>query len=444
MFVFITPISMNKPKKRGIMLHFNKKIGYYFACFVVLFEFTVYLSNDMIMPGMPQVTKEFHANISDIPLSFTVYLLGGASLQLFLGPLSDSLGRRKLMLLGSLIFLICSIFLANSSTIEEFILIRFFQGMGLCFIGVIGYSSIQEMFPEKEAVVLISIMSNVALIAPLLGPLLGGIYVEYFHWRGIFIITSTFALISAIGLYLYMPETAHLRYSKNSKPEKKPDLSILPKLSFHNIYRVFTKILKNKVFLSGCIMAGLNAMPILVWIAISPIILMEKSMFSPAMYGVSQIPVFGGILISTLFVSKLVKVFKLTKIVQIGSIVMLCSIIFMGIASCIFKNNVLILIIPMSIYGIGLGSYSASMFRLVLFSSNESKGTVASLFSIINSFIFILGTKTIEWIYHNQQNWAFAFFCAASLFLAIPFRIYFLKHKKDEDIQQIEFEKLKA
>jgi MFS transporter, DHA1 family, multidrug/chloramphenicol efflux transport protein len=426
------------------MFHFNKKIGYYFASFVVLFEFTVYLTNDMIMPGMPQVTKEFHADISYIPLSFTAYLLGGASLQLILGPLSDSLGRRKPMLLGALIFLICSLFLAQSSTIGEFIILRFFQGMGLCFIGVIGYSSIQEMFPEKEAVVLISIMSNISLVAPLLGPLLGGIYVEYFHWRGIFIITSILALISAVGLFLYMPETAHLRYSKNSKPEKKPDLSVLPKLSIHNICHVFTQILKNKVFLSGCIMAGLNAIPILTWIAISPIILMEKFKFSSAMFGVSQIPVFGGILIATLFVSKLVKIFKLTKIVHIGSILMLCAITFMGVSTLIFRDNALVLIIPMCIYGIGLGSYSASMFRLVLFSSSESKGSVASLFSIITALIFIMGTKSMEWIYHNQQNWAFALFSTASLFLAIPFRSYFLKHKKEEEIQQRKLEQLEA
>lgn len=426
------------------MFHFDKKVGYYFASFVVLFEFTVYLSNDMIMPGMTQVTKEFQADISYIPLSFTSYLVGGASLQLLLGPLSDSLGRRKLMLGGALLFLICSLFLAYSSTIEEFILTRFFQGMGLCFIGVIGYASIQEMFPEKKAVILISIMSNIALIAPLLGPLLGGIYVEYFHWRGIFIITALLAFISAIGLFIYMPETAHLRYSKNSKPEKKPDLTILPKLNFNNVLNVFKRILKNKIFLSGCALAGLNMIPILSWIAISPIILMEKYKFSSAMFGIIQIPVFGGIVIATVFVSKLVKKFPLTKIVQMGSNIMICSIVFMGFSTIIFTDSILFLVTPIYIYGIGLGASNSSLYRLVLFSSNESKGTVASLFSVITALIFIIGTKSMGWIYHNQQNWAFALFCVASLSLSIPFRIFFLKHKNKEKIQQEKFEKLEA
>ena len=69
-----------------------------------------------------------------------------------------------------------------------------------------------------------------------------------------------------------MPETAHLHYSPNNKPEKNPDLSILPKLTFKNVFLVFKKVLKNKVFLSGCTLAGLNGIPILSWIAISPVI----------------------------------------------------------------------------------------------------------------------------------------------------------------------------
>ena len=102
----------------------KKNFGYYFAAFLVLFEFTVYLANDMIMPGMPQVIHEFKANIEFIPLSLTVYLLGGASIQLLLGPLSDSFGRRKLMLIGVSIFFLCSLALSFSHTIEAFILIR--------------------------------------------------------------------------------------------------------------------------------------------------------------------------------------------------------------------------------------------------------------------------------------------------------------------------------
>lgn len=421
----------NPPCTRGHMQQFEKKIGYYFACFAVLFEFTVYLANDMIMPGMPHVIRDFNAKISYIPLSFTVYLLGGVSLQLFLGPLSDSFGRRKFMLLGAILFFICSLLLAQATTIEEFIIVRFFQGMGLCFISVIGYTSIQEMFPEKKAVVIIAIMANVSLIAPLLGPLLGGLYVDFFHWRGIFIFTAIFALISWIGLFLYMPETAHLRYSKENKPEKNPDLSVLPKLQIRHICFVFMKILKNKVFLAGCIIFGLSSIPIITWIAICPIVLMEKYKFSATLFGIYQIPVFGGIMVTSLFISKLVQIFSLKKIIELSFIVMLCPILFMGISNLIFKEHLLLLIIPLCIYGIGLGVYSSSMFRLVLFSSNEAKGSVTSLFSIITTLVFILGTKSMEWVYSNQQNWAYALFCTASIFLAIPFLIYFLKHQEE-------------
>lgn len=80
-----------------------------FACFLVLYEFLTYIANDMIMPGMINVVKSFNAPESIVATSLTVYVLGGASLQLILGPLSDAYGRRPMMLIGSCLFF-CSLF----------------------------------------------------------------------------------------------------------------------------------------------------------------------------------------------------------------------------------------------------------------------------------------------------------------------------------------------
>ncbi|WP_269570055.1 MFS transporter [Legionella tunisiensis] len=87
------------------LINISRRQALYFASFLVLYQFLVYIANDMIMPGMLQVTTFFHAPESAIATSLTVYVLGGASLQLFLGPISDRFGRRPVMLAGALIFL---------------------------------------------------------------------------------------------------------------------------------------------------------------------------------------------------------------------------------------------------------------------------------------------------------------------------------------------------
>ena len=136
---------MSKP-----LINITRGQAYAFACFLVLYEFLTYISNDMIMPGMIQVVHVFHAPESAISMSFTAYVLGGASLQLFLGPLSDCYGRRPVMLYGAFFFFICSFFIAVSNSIDQFMAARFFQGMGLCFICVVGYATLQEIFEEMR------------------------------------------------------------------------------------------------------------------------------------------------------------------------------------------------------------------------------------------------------------------------------------------------------
>ena len=91
------------------LIPITRKQALLFAAFLVLYEFLTYIANDMIMPGMINVVSTFHGKESDIASSLSLYILGGASLQLFLGPLSDAYGRRPVMLTGALVFLLFTI-----------------------------------------------------------------------------------------------------------------------------------------------------------------------------------------------------------------------------------------------------------------------------------------------------------------------------------------------
>ncbi|HVT63039.1 MAG TPA: multidrug transporter MdfA, partial [Legionellaceae bacterium] len=71
------------------LINITRKQALLFAVFLVLYEFLTYIANDMIMPGMLSVVHTFQADESNVATSLTAYVLGGASLQLFLGPLSD-------------------------------------------------------------------------------------------------------------------------------------------------------------------------------------------------------------------------------------------------------------------------------------------------------------------------------------------------------------------
>lgn len=77
-----------------------------FPLCLVLYEFSTYIGNDMIQPGMLAVVEQYQAGLDWVPTSMTAYLAGGMFLQWLLGPLSDRIGRRPVMLAGVVWFIV--------------------------------------------------------------------------------------------------------------------------------------------------------------------------------------------------------------------------------------------------------------------------------------------------------------------------------------------------
>ncbi|MBK0365780.1 MFS transporter [Salmonella enterica] len=149
-----------------------------FPLCLVLYEFSTYIGNDMIQPGMLAVVEQYQAGLDWVPTSMTAYLAGGMFLQWLLGPLSDRIGRRPVMLAGVVWFIVTCLATLLAKNIEQFTFLRFLQGISLCFIGAVGYAAIQESFEEAVCIKITALMANVALIAPLLGPLVGAAWVH--------------------------------------------------------------------------------------------------------------------------------------------------------------------------------------------------------------------------------------------------------------------------
>ena len=85
-----------------------------------------------------------------------------------------------------------------------FLIGRLLQGAGLAFIAM-GYAMIHENFNDKNAVKLTALMANVSVLAPIIGPVIGGIIISYVSWRYVFIFSIFTALISLYGLIKYAP-----------------------------------------------------------------------------------------------------------------------------------------------------------------------------------------------------------------------------------------------
>lgn len=97
---------------------------------------------------------------------------------------------------GVVWFIITCLAILLAQNIEQFTLLRFLQGISLCFIGAVGYAAIQESFEEAVCIKITALMANVALIAPLLGPLVGAAWIHVLPQEGMFVLFAALAAIS--------------------------------------------------------------------------------------------------------------------------------------------------------------------------------------------------------------------------------------------------------
>lgn len=387
------------------LINITRKQALIFACFLVLYEFLTYIANDMIMPGMIKVVESFHGSESDVATSLTAYILGGASLQLILGPLSDCYGRRPVMIAGAFLFFTCTVLIACSNSMEQFLVARFFQGTGLCFISVIGYATLQEIFAEMDAIRLIALMANVSTLAPLIGPLLGAIFIHYFSWRIIFVIIGTFSLLALWGLWRFMPEPIGQRKRDGQEIKQIP-------FSARTVSRNYLKLFINPGVFFGSIALGLLSMPCIAWIALAPVILITNAKLSVIQYGLWQLPLFGASILGNWVLQKLTHHGSVKKLVFWGSIITTVSLLFSFLLPLLINHHFIWLMPGLVVYFFGLGITTAPLTRYILFCTPIAKGTTSALMSIVVMGILAGGIEVINHLYTSHDNSIFGLYCA--------------------------------
>jgi DHA1 family multidrug/chloramphenicol efflux transport protein-like MFS transporter len=318
------------------------------------------------------------------------------------------------MLVGALFFFLCTVLIACTHSIDQFLVARVFQGMGLCFISVIGYSTLQEIFAEMDAIRLISIMANVSILAPLIGPLLGAIFIYYYSWRLIFVVIGVLALIALWGLWRFMPEPVG---------QIKRDGEEIKRVSFspHVIASNYKKLLLNRPFMLGSIGLGVIYLPCLAWIGLSPVMLVKSAHLSMIQYGLWQLPVFGAYILGNAYLHQMTRSGTVKQLILTGSGIAAISMLLIYILPLFINHDFLWLMPGLIAYFFGAGIIGAPLSRFILFSTDVGKGTASALMGMISMCIQAFGLELANVIYSGHNNNYFGLFCAlvAITYLAI-------------------------
>jgi len=166
------------------------------------------MDSTVIATALPAIAKDIGENPLALKLALTSYLVSLAVFIPISGWMADRFGSRSVFAAAIIVFTGGSLLCAGSSTLAEFVVARFLQGMGGAMMVPVGRLVLLRSIPKNELVAALNYITIPALLGPVIGPPLGGMITLYFHWRWIFLINVP---ISVIGLYLVLRHIPNLR-----------------------------------------------------------------------------------------------------------------------------------------------------------------------------------------------------------------------------------------
>ncbi|MEW6990447.1 multidrug effflux MFS transporter [Colwelliaceae bacterium 6441] len=162
------------------------------------------LAIDMYLPAMPILAEQLSTDITSIQNSLSIYLLGYALGLLFFGPIADKYSRRALVMTGISGFALLSFILPFAQTVEQFLLLRFFQAFISSSATVVVPGTIKERYGKNTAKGF-SYVSMIMMLAPMLAPAIGSVLLLH-SWQAIFIVLGLYSLLILILCYYFLPE----------------------------------------------------------------------------------------------------------------------------------------------------------------------------------------------------------------------------------------------
>nr|CEL17347.1 Multidrug resistance transporter, Bcr/CflA family [Kibdelosporangium sp. MJ126-NF4] len=165
------------------------------------------LATDMYVPGLPELTRSLDTRPSAAQLTMTAFLIGVVVGQLVLGPVSDAVGRRPVLLAGTALFTAFSVVCAAAPTIEVLNAARLCQGIAGAAGIVVARAVITDVADGVAAARKFATLGAISAAAPILAPMLGGVVLNLATWRAVFVVLAAIGALQILAVLVWVPES---------------------------------------------------------------------------------------------------------------------------------------------------------------------------------------------------------------------------------------------
>lgn len=299
------------------------------------------LATDLYLASMPTLRQVFGASVAQIQLTLAVFTLAFGLSQLVYGPLSDRFGRRPLLVFGVSLYAIASLACAFAPSLGWLLVARFFQAVGACSGQVVGRAIIRDRYEGAAAARMFSLIQLGVVAVPIVAPTAGGLLVVSTGWRGIFVAVGTIGALVALAVIARLPETnRHLDASATR-----------PRMLAANS----ATILGDRRFIGYTAIVAAAIAGLQVYIALAPLLLMERFGLSPQMFGVVfSMPVFGYIA-TNLMVARFAPRFGIDRLLAVGTALVAVGGALSLAVGLTGTDSLVVFMLPVVLYMIALG-----------------------------------------------------------------------------------------
>lgn len=326
---------------------------------------------DTIFPAFPAIAAQLHASPLAMQQTVSVYLIAYALMSLLHGPLSDALGRRRVILVGVVVFTLATVGCALAGTIEALLAFRALQGISAGAGLIVGRAIIRDCFDGVEAQRLMSTVSMIFGIAPAVAPITGGWVVAVAHWSMIFWLLAAFASLLLFACIAWLPET-HPRERRTQ-------------LSLRELASTYRMIAKDRAFLPLALAGTLNFNALWVYIASAPAFVLDLLRLDTQHFAWLFIPAISGMMLGAFLSGRVAGRLTAAATVRLGYVIMLGATALNLLLAFVFPSPRLPWsVLPIGLHAIGIGVNFPTLTLLLLDRFPHHRGAVSSVQAFIS------------------------------------------------------------
>lgn len=406
----MTSVSTATPQRVGVSP--APKNYALFVTFIAIIGAFSSLVNDMYLPTIPSMMKEFHTTPSMTQMGISMAMIGMGLGSVLWGSASDRYGRKPVLIVSLIIFVIATALSLFSRNITYFIVCRLFQGLGAGGAMVLSTSIPADVYMGRQLAKLMAIVGAINGVAPALGPVLGGFMAEWVGWRGIFVV------LLVIGVSMTLWTT---RYHETLPPQRR-----LQARGFSEYVKAYRSLFTNGRFMLYVTIKAVAIGLLYAYIASAPFIIQTHYGFSAMTFGL----IFGGNALAMSVGSWLALRFKVMKQ---GMVVGCIGMFVFAVAEAfVMWNGASFLLyelfaVPMLLFS---GMIFSSANTLSMEVGRDEAGTASAILSVVK-YAFAAIVSPLVGLGDMFHSAAIAYVAVTSVAVVLAWRAYRLSPLAD-------------